>query len=312
MKLNKKKVIYICFMLCFMFYLIFSNSIVIKLTGKISPSRLEDIKQLKVTANAQAWIDFVNIPDNFTQDFSCNGWIFAVTQKDNNTKNVSAVFKGKNVPYNYIISSVDLWHKVNLSKKFPDLKNEKNSGFVFDMSALNMKKGIYELILYDVENEETKAMAYTGISVIKDSKGFRQYIPGEIAQLNGNDAILKSNLYASLNIFDNKDDKFLLYGWAGIKGESLLFQNVYLKITDENGVEKYYDSNRISHEGAVKYLKDDNFFYSGFQSYVSKESFVPNTTYTIDVILNIDDKWFYNSLGDYYCESSSVVKKIKK
>lgn len=312
MNLKNKKIFYTCFLICFILYLIFANTIVLKITGKNSPKALEDISQLEVNSIVYSNVDYLNATDNLTLDFSCNGWVFAYSEEDNSAKNVSAVFKGKNVDKSYILPSVGLWHKQRLTKTFSELKNEENAGFGFDMSALKMKNGIYELMLYDVENEKVKGLARTGVNLIKDSSGFRQYFSGEISNFNMENAVLEEDMYASLNIYDNKDDKFLLYGWAGIKGKSLLFQNVYLRITDENGVEKYYDSASMTHEKAAEYLKEESFFYSGFQSFANKDFFVPNTNYKIDVILDIDGEWFYNSIGEYYCESSNSIVKVKK
>lgn len=311
MPISKKNIIVICFFVGFIFYLFFANSIILKLMGKSSPVVLKNVEALEINSDeSYVNLTYFNSVGNLTQDIFGYGWIFIPHQEDITSKKVSLVFKGDNK--SYLLSSMRLTNKVGLPDRYPDLlKNEEKTQFEFNISGLNMENGIYEIMIYNEENAENKVLAYSGTKLIKDSLGIKEYIPGEINDIELSEIVFDNQLYSSLHVYDEKN-RFCLYGWTGIKGKCLQFKKVYLKITDENGNIKYYDTSNTNRPETAEYLKDNNFFHSGFKSYVNKDSFVPNTTYTIDVILNIDDKWFYNSLGDYYCESSSVVKKIKK
>lgn len=189
--INKKKILYICFFICFIFYLFFANSIVLKLIGKPSSFLLKDKTKLEINSTGNAWIDYFSSVGNLTQDIVCYGWVFIPTQENNDSKKVSIIFKGTERSYILPSTFVSLTNKVGLAEHFSNLlKSDDRTQFEFSMSSLNMKNGIYEVMLYDEENMEDKGLVPTQIKIIKDSSGIKEYKLQKVSKLNSTEKII--------------------------------------------------------------------------------------------------------------------------
>lgn len=298
MNISKNKLIFIIFILLFIFIFIFSNNFVIYFTGKKSPKEI-DINKLSFNSNCNLAVDFYDVYDNMTEDIAINGWAFCETESNNDNKIINILLRSDKKTY---IIETDLISR-NLQDSFPDYKiYGTNHGYGTEFSTLNLPSGIYEVLIYDYENDYNYGLGRTGRKLIKDNDGIREYLPGLIEDydIKFDDVDTNDSIKNSVSIIDFDEDKFLLRGWSFIEGESCDLQNVFLGI-QEAGSDKveFYDTVSFGRKDTADYFNNDLYYNCGFDTYVSKEKFVAGKEYNIYIIIENEGDLYYGTPISY-------------
>ncbi len=272
-KSKKRSIIYIASLILFIIYLIYANDVIILLSGSAKLEKTE-ISSLIINTDAYQAIGFSKAYENMAEDFACNGWAFCETADLNSDKKISIIFRGSNDSY---IAPAKLT-SFQLKSVFPELTVKgDNNGFGTQFSTLNMKNGIYELLIYDWENDYSSGLARTGRKYIKDNKGLREYTPGQVKNID--DTNKSDNVWFAIAP-TQADGNVILDGWAYVNNHSTLFQNVYLEFKNNDGEIQTYDTISYERPDVSQNFKNQKYFSSGFKVTIPQEK-LKNSTCTV-------------------------------
>ncbi len=298
MNISKNKLIYIIFILLFIFILVFSNNFVIYFTGKKSPKEI-DINTLTFNSNVSLAVDFYNVYNNMTEDVAINGWAFCETEDSNENKTISVLLRGDKKTYSV---KTDLISR-NLQDSFPDYKiYGTNHGYGTEFSTLILPNGIYEVLLYDYENESNSGIGRTGRKLIKNKDGIKEYMPQirDDIDIELDLSNISSSIKNSVSILEFNEDEFLLRGWAFIENETCDLQNVFLGIQESGSDEiDFYDTVSFGRKDTADYFSNDLYYNCGFDTYVRKDKLVAGKKYNIYIIIEKQGNLYYGMPINY-------------
>lgn len=188
---NTKRIIYISLISLLFIYLFGINRVLVSLDKekseyiKIQNLEKDNVSQIYKSKNPVFYsLEHRYVNENRASNpLILSGWSFSETKNDNTDKQIKILLKGKKNSY-LINSSVqfrdDVFRYFQNNKK---IKGNKH-GFSIEMPTLCLKNDIYQILIYDYENEENYGLAHTGITYIKDRKGFREYVPQPIKNID--------------------------------------------------------------------------------------------------------------------------------
>ena len=249
----------ICFIILFICLNHIVNWAVVKYNNlnnmvEINKDNLSDFKKDKV----YYWIEELDIYGNIAKYLNFRGWSLAETEEDSSNRKVELILFNKEKQY--AISTT--LHERETYRAFPGKKIDgKKHGFYGKASLINLRDGLYDLYINDVENDKNYGLVYTRRYIEKYGQNI---CISELDKLNT--CINTLNTVNSSDIkFDIEriyiDDNYLnISGWAylndiqdnvrvlvGIKDNSTDREEFYTASrTVRNGIKKSFENNKAN------------------------------------------------------------------
>lgn len=161
--MNKYTKIRLAVLICFIILFICLNHIInwaiVKYNNlnnmvEINNDNLSDLKKDKV----YYWIEEFDIYGNIAKYLNFRGWSFAETEEDSSNRKVELILYNQDNQY-AIYPSI---HERETYRAFPDKKiNGKMHGFYGKASLINLRDGIYDIYINDIENNKNYGLVYT-------------------------------------------------------------------------------------------------------------------------------------------------------
>ena len=261
--MNKYTKIRLAVLICFVILFICLNHIinwaVVKYDNlnnmvEINKDNLSDFKKDKV----YYWIEELDIYGNIAKYLNFRGWALAETEEDSSNRKVELILFNKEKQY--AISTT--LHERETYRAFPGKKIDgKKHGFYGKASLINLRDGLYDLYINDVENDKNYGLVYTRRYIEKYGQNI---CISELDKLN--------TCINTLNTINNSDIKFdieriyiddnylNISGWAylndiqdnvrvliGIKDNSTDREEFYTASrTVRNGIKKSFENNKAN------------------------------------------------------------------
>lgn len=282
MKNITNKIIYILIWILFIALLLFSNSIIASLR-KDNFTRIKENIEFYKKDIVYLGLDDIHIQEDMYDSFNFDGWVFCETEKENNSKNVFLVLLNDTKTY---IKKVELINRSDVFNTFKDSLNIKGNyhGISDTVSTINIKKGIYKILIYCKENDYNYGLADTGILLKKDDKGISRYA-WESSQKNItiNESI--RTVKDAVEYPSIVDNKFLqIKGWAFAAGLNSANQSVYIRLLYGNGDKVTYDTQSISRPDVGSSYNDHRYNNSGFRALIPIEK-IPKGELNFEIII---------------------------
>ena len=268
-KINNK---YIIFILVVLIALLFSNKLIAMIFSNQFPVREISEDELKYKDDVYKYILFTNPMGNVLEEFNIDGWALCATEEPNDSKEIDVILKSDQHIYSI---STELSERNDVKELYKDINNNSNHGFGCVFSTLNIKDGIYDLLIQDIENEYNYGVVNTGVQLIKDNKGMRKYdidseYMSESVDLNkdsDNSDIINNDIICELGSDINIDNGALeLEGWAVLTGCESKGQNVYVEVYDEDkNLIDTLSTMKFNRSDVSSYLKNEMYLNSGFK-----------------------------------------------
>mgnify|MGYP003397464337 CR=1 FL=1 len=111
---------------------------------------------------------------DLSETFQLSGWSFCETTQPNDTKTITAIWKRSDgLAYGVEIAGQQ---RPDIRAAFPDKEIVGDMhGFTTKISTISMKNGVYELLLYDKENDAAQGLVSTGLFFKKEGRMFTAY-----------------------------------------------------------------------------------------------------------------------------------------
>ena len=261
--MNKYTKIRLAVLICFVILFICLNHIinwaVVKYDNlnnmvEINKDNLSDFKKDKV----YYWIEELDVYGNIAKYLNFRGWALAETEEDSSNRKVELILFNKEKQY--AISTT--LHERETYRAFPGKKIDgKKHGFYGKSSLINLRDGLYDIYINDVENDKNYGLVYTRRYIEKYGQNI---CISELDKLNT--CINTLNTVNSSDIkFDIEriyiDDNYLnISGWAylndiqdnvrvlvGIKDNSTDREEFYTASrTVRNGIKKSFENNKAN------------------------------------------------------------------
>lgn len=251
--------------------------------------------------------DTVYVEDNSLQfgsdDFetlSIMGTCCVSTQQDNQDKTVTILFKSEDICYASERRSV--LGDVPSGVASPPIKI--NHGYTRDISLLPVKDGIYELWLFDWENEENYGLVSLNTWIVKDRSGIR--MQERTVTLD-----LKEKLYKEANwwLDDIQVERggLTFEGWALQEDTETQGQAVYLKLSTPQEM-RYIACFPIHDKGISVYFGNGKYDYSRFQGYAD-QAWIGDGPLEISLVLQNENG--FHAGDKFYCWDPAAEKVLQ-
>ena len=291
----------ICFIILFICLNHIVNWAVVKYNNlnnmvEINKDNLSDFKKDKV----YYWIEELDIYGNIAKYLNFRGWSLAETEEDSSNRKVELILFNKEKQY--AISTT--LHERETYRAFPGKKIDgKKHGFYGKASLINLRDGLYDLYINDVENDKNYGLVYTRRYIEKYGQNI---CISELDKLNT--CINTLNTVNSSDIkFDIEriyiDDNYLnISGWAylnDIQDNVRVLVGIKDNSTDR---EEFYTASRTMRNSTKKSLGNN------------KAN--PNKGFRVKIPISDDKRYKISSIviadkGKYYKTGFKEIDTIK-
>ncbi len=281
MKVNKRKLtIWLCVAALLVIWLLISNFIIGRFfDGPIAKEYA--INNNDYTDRATFNVENITYNGTLAEKVSITGWLFGEGPQDSN-RTVSAVLRGlksgkcyelPHVPFDEVFYD-DTWTlrtDVVANNSDKNLEPGRILGFKIEADTFNMKKDVYELLLYYRESATESGIVKTGIYVNKDKKSI-----GRIWDVLGkSDVSVKNSEYeANSNIEATVvgGDTVRMVGWAFIDNMDTHTQNVLVELSSsDSGSDVTYMCMSELRDDVSVFFNDERYKWSGFNAYLPRD-----------------------------------------
>ena len=277
------------------------------LVGQLVRTEINDLQVVDFKTYEAMAKDVVYVEGNTiqfgTDDFetlSLEGTCCVCTEKENLNKTVTVLLKSKDICYASERPSV--LGDVPAGAVSPPIKI--NHGYTRDISLLPIKNGVYELWLFDWENEENYGLIFLDIWIVKDRQGIRM----KERTVNVD---LKEKLYSEANWcldYVHKERGGLSFsGWAFQENVETQGQTVYLKLST-SAETRYIECYFVKDKGVSLYFESDKYDYSRFLGYAD-QAWIGNGPLEISLILK--NKNGFHTGKQIYCWNPVEKKQLQ-
>jgi len=272
---NKRLVVYILFVVLFILYVFNANTIVGYFVG--DAVKKTNINEFPAKDTVKYIIEDYYSSNNMEGRVYFSGWAFCETKEDNANKKISLVFASDNNCYEYIFEPIE---RLDVARAFKNSKNIEgiNHGFTGEFSTITMNNGVYELYIYDWENEKNYGIATTGLLYKVDSNGFQKYTwISSVIDVDITNAI-PGQLKSCVDVINmNEDGTVNIRGWAFVNELNSKEQKVYLEITDSSGKTATYDTKPIDRIDVGDAYLSSKYNHSGYEALIPSGNIVKGT-----------------------------------
>ncbi|MEA5010980.1 MAG: hypothetical protein VB100_04575 [Angelakisella sp.] len=302
-KIAKKKLLYVCLIICFIIMLFASNYFVMHMT---SDYHLKEDSLTNYSYKNEVYFALdKKSKSNIWGKSQIGGWAFCTSNSQNENRLLTFLFKSPNQTYSlqttYLIDRqavLDDYKKIGIVMTNPII------GYDRDFSTINMKQGIYQLYVYCYENEQDYGLTKTNYFFEKKGTSFAPYEwKSKIVEAK-TVVTPNENAVAILDVAKIKGECLELTGWAIIQGEDSSNQVVYAKVTG-NGLGKTFntlDYRRISIADAYS---DERYADCGYTALIPLDN-IDNGLLTVEIIVENNGQIGVSKTYTIRKDSSSV------
>lgn len=259
---RKQLLFYSAFIIILICWLIFSNTIIIGISGINEPREITFAeKEYYNNVSNSFSLQFVG---GLTEVFSFDGWAFIETHNDNSNRYTSLILDGKKC---YELRFENYISRTPLVNLFPE-KSIPNDmvGFTDDFTAIPINDGVYDLYIYCWENETDYGLTFTEHQLQKmDGKIIMRRWCGEQVNKSGHFVESDSAKYC-FDIVKIIGDILYVNGWAFIEEQNCDLQKVYIEIIDSQNNKLQYTTKMLNRHGVAEAFNNSLYENSGFMT----------------------------------------------
>lgn len=264
-------------------YLFFANNIILKIFNKAEDVQVVAGDELKNTRNVFNDFDKMYSLDNFTHDYYIQGWAFVPCES-------MGEYDSMHVSYENVDKYIDLYLKseknayliktnpvsrLDLCTVFKDSVaiHGMYHGFTTIFSTINIKDGVYELIIDTHENETDFGLEGSAVRYVKGGTEFFRYEDTPIG-LQGTFETLSDIQFHLDGIYIN-NNRLCYEGWGVSNSLDIESVTPYLEITSANGETMFFPVSVQYREDIATGLGNENFLNSGIKGYINTSNLEP-------------------------------------
>lgn len=231
-----------------------------------------------------SYIDsYGSLPHSLNEEITLNGWAFAETERENPEKKIGIVFLDKDRYSIYLCDTLE--KRSDVVKAFSENSIQSDHhGFSAAFSTVALKMGTYPIAVYDWENEENYGIAYTDLVLKKEPDG-TYILPYESDETELPKEEIISKPISSCIDHITKDDALDIAGWAFDPETKAATQDVYLKLTYEDGKEQTFEAIKDYRQGVVDAFQKEECGMSGFHFHIPKAKLASDKDYSMQLFL---------------------------
>ena len=310
----KSKIILIFIIICFIILMSFSSQILshIFVKTEIKKNINDELSAYNSKDPVYFSIHRFDSLDNIFGIYIMNGYAFVETDDNNTNKKIKLIFSSDTNTY-----SID----TNISKggKYPYTDNLKIKDYYMlwkaQFSILNMKNGIYQLYIYDYENDNNYGIINTHKYYKKTGTTFEAY------NIESNQLVINniSNIVESSNDIKQyidqeniSDQGIFIKGWAFVKGILSSNYDVIIELIDNQNVSHFYDTNKVYRADVAYAFKNKEYIESGFE--LNVHSNIPKNIIAYNILIKLQNGKYISSSKkqmqnshDVYISTNDIV-----
>lgn len=288
-KFLKKNIIwgYISVLVVFAFWMIFSNTIIISLSGLRNPHKISTWGD-RINKNVNYFVDAIQPLNSITDSFTIMGWAFVETEEDSPNRYTSVILKSESNCYEIMCENV---FRVDVVRTFQNTKmlGSENLGFGTNFSTINIEDGIYNIFIYCKENEVDYGIADTGMQFEKKKDMCEYYKWRSRAIENQLNISEQDSVFHCVDSVIAQDDRIEIWGWIFAENQDCTQQQVYLELTNEDNVVKQYTTKSCSRQDVMNAYKNEKYKESGYAASILSDN-IPNGIYNLRILLECGGK----------------------
>jgi hypothetical protein len=304
MKQNKKLIFILVLFVLFVNYYFISNDLVVMIySKKYELNTVRSVDNLYVS-NTEGFAEITDYRqrNDLLRVFDLSGYVAVPTVYDNTNKSAKLLLVNEQHSYEidgYLIYSTELNNHFNTT----GLKGEHHL-FKTEFSTIPIKNGIYDVYIFDRENEHNYGLiSFSNLVLEKREDGLYTYYPPEIEQI-------ESNNYNSMDVFFYHRDVLSENGYYALKG--VAFKQGLDSKNSELYIEVDMDDNS-SHTFKATLLPDywynrisgsDLYTLSGFIAYIPQD-ILDNKTVRLKFIIKNEGVYSYKDYCSFFFNGSS-------
>lgn len=226
--------------------------------------RVVDFRAYEAMAKDTVYKECISIQfksDDF-ETLNLLGACCVYTEQENLNKTITVLFKSEDICYASERRSVLGEAPAGILSPLGN-----SHGYTRDISLLLMKNGVYELWLFDWENEENYGLASLDIRIIKDKNGAR--IQEQTVTLN-----IEKELHSEADwcldcVNEEGKGNLSFEGWAFQEDTETQGQAVYLKLTTAQET-RYIECTSVPSRAVSLFFGNEKYDYSRFKGYADR------------------------------------------
>lgn len=280
----RKRCVYIFFIVLLIFWICFSNTLIVAISGYTS---FKEEKEYLLGKDIVFYaVDSLEPVGDLPEGVNINGWSFVETKKENSNRCISFILKnGDSVYYSdEIYDNFYMRGDVIGAFQQKNLGSNKKWGFNLSISTVNLKNGTYKLYIYCKENDENYGIADTGIWLKKEGRTIEQW-DWRSEQVQEHISVSKAvSCSSNVDSISIDESMVVIQGWAFAKDLTAETQNVYAEMTNSAGQIVQYTTESMSRTDVGNHFGNDKYNMSGYRARIPVD-LLEDGKYTLRILV---------------------------
>ena len=227
--------------------------------------RVVDFEQYEAMGKDPVYHDVRSIqfePDDW-QTFTISGRCTVDTETENSDKTVTLLFRSEDICYASERRAIAGGPMEGAERPFG-----YNHRFDRSIALLPLKDGVYDMYLFDRENDRNQGLVDMRIAIVKDRDGIR--LKERTVELDLDEDRLYTNARICLDLVEEAGERTLaIQGWGFLEDTETRGQEVYLRLSTPLET-KIVECERVSRTDVSKAFGNEKYDSSGYMGYADR------------------------------------------